>query len=44
MDDGKNGEFFTVTGDPVISLVRAFTITDKILKGHTFRFKYRARN
>jgi len=45
MDDGKNGEFRTVTGDDsVISLLRSFTITEGILKGHTFRFKYRVRN
>lgn len=45
MDDGKNGEFRTVTGDDyVISLLRSFTITDGIIKGHTFRFMYRVKN
>jgi len=44
MDDGKNGDFKTVIGLDFNSLLRSFTITDSILKGHTFRFKYRVKN
>jgi hypothetical protein len=44
MDDGLNGEFFTVMGLDVNSLLRSFTLTDGIYKGRTYRFKYRVRN
>jgi len=45
MDDGQNGEFKSIAGDDdSISLLRAFTITNGIVKGRTYRFIYRVKN
>jgi hypothetical protein len=44
MDDGVNGEFQTVIGLTVNSLLRSFTISEGIIKGRTYRFMYRVRN
>ena len=45
MDDGKNGYFFSVAGDEKnSSLLRAFTLTNGIRKGYTYRFRYRVMN
>lgn len=44
MDDGINGEFYTIMGLDVNSLLRQFTITQGIIKGRTYRFKYRVKN
>lgn len=44
MDDGKNGDFFSVAGDDYnIGLLRVFTLTN-ITKGGTYRFRYRVKN
>ncbi len=45
MDNGQNGDFISVAGDiNNISLVRSFTITQGIVKGYTYRFRYRVQN
>jgi hypothetical protein len=46
MDDGMNGAFRSVVGDDnqVANLNRQLTITDGIVKGRTYRFKYRVKN
>ena len=47
MDDGQNGEFVTIPGsgnELVNSMQRYFTISNGIVKGRTYRFKYRVKN
>jgi hypothetical protein len=46
MDDGMNGDFISVVGgeNQVANLNRQLTITNGVVKGRTYRFKYRVRN
>lgn len=44
MDDGMNGDFYSIIGFDVNSLLTAYTITTGIVKGREHGFRYRARN
>lgn len=44
MDDGANGDFFTIVGEDEDHLNRTVTVTENISKAYTYRFKYRVRN
>ena len=46
MDNGQNGDFFSVTGGDSqgYSMQRTFTISSNIVKGYIYRFKYRVLN
>ena len=44
MDDGLSGEFSSIVGYSVNSLLTAYTVTSGIVKGREYRFRYRVRN
>lgn len=44
IDDGEGGEFRTVGGYPINSMLTEYTVTEGIEKGKTYRTKYRVLN
>jgi len=42
IDDGKNGPFAVISAN--VSLQRDFLITEGIVKGRTYRFRYSVQN
>ena len=46
IDDGHNGAFNSIAGDDGQgnNMNRVFTLSSEIVKGYTYRFKYRVKN
>ena len=44
MDDGMSGDFVSIVGFDINSLLTTYTIVNGIVKGREHRFRYRARN
>ena len=44
MDDGMSGEFSSVNGIKINSLLTTYTVTTNVIKGRRHRFRYRAKN
>jgi hypothetical protein len=44
MDDGMSGEFVSLNGLNINSLLTTFTTSDGVIKGRRHRFRYRAKN
>lgn len=44
MDDGQGGPFTTIAGEDPFSLTTTHTITENIMRGYTYQFRYRTRN
>jgi hypothetical protein len=44
MDDGAGGDFVPILGADVQSLRTVITLTENIIEGRYYRFKYRCQN